>query len=758
MGTNLCPQCDTPNRGNARFCANCGAALTPLSTSQPIEEASDSISATPLLGRYRIEKELGRGGFGAVYRAWDINLNRPCAVKENLDTSPEAQRQFAREASVLANLSHPNLPRVTDHFTIEGQGQYLVMDFVEGDDLASLMERRQSTASGGKIPLDQALRWVIQVADALAYLHTRHPPVVHRDIKPANIRITPEGQAMLVDFGLVKMYDPHMKTTMGARAVTPGYAPPEQYGRGSTDPRTDIYALGATLYKLITARDPLESVQRMIGKQMTPANQVDASIPDFVSQAIERAMNVEPRQRFQTAEQFKNALSAPQASGYDAAKGYDATQLVRPVAPSTQVVPAPAPGGAPAVSLPRPAAPPLAKAAAPARPRSRLWLVIAAAILVLFGVVLILGIWALDAQQQVVAKTADAEFKATLAERVRTTSTARAGATLTAQSPVEASPTATAAALSGNAAASQMRILFTSSGPDDPEGQTDLYLLEADRSIVRLSDDPRFEQSFEYGRAVSLDGKQLAFYSNSSGSWQIFIIDLISREVRQVTDLPDQARHPAWSPDGEHIAFNSYPESGEGIIWVMDVAALAGEAMLVDGAGAVKLAEAGHNGRPDWSPDGERLLFNGLREDTNGDGQISTDDHWDLFIVNADGSQLRNLTVSPEYNDYIGAWSPDGQWIVYVSARVDTNNDGQIDSEDNGDLYLSHPDGSELSQLTHTPDISETDPEWTLDGTRIIFSVASQEASGLWIINLDGSGLELLLDNYKALSNPTQIP
>ena len=255
--------------------------------------------------RYRIVKLLGQGGFGAVYRAWDSNLNKPCALKENLDVSPEAQRQFTREATVLANLSHPNLPRVTDHFILPGQGQYLVMDFVEGDDLASILKQR------GPVPPEQAIAWIMQVADALSYLHTRQPPVVHRDIKPANIRLTPDGRAMLVDFGLVKIYNAQLRTTMGARAVTPGYAPPEQYGHGSTDARSDLYALGATLYNILTGQDPLESVQRMSGAQMRPVNQINPRINPAVGAAIERAMRLDPNQRFQTVAEFKAAISTP---------------------------------------------------------------------------------------------------------------------------------------------------------------------------------------------------------------------------------------------------------------------------------------------------------------------------------------------------------------------------------------------------------------------------------------------------------------
>ena len=305
MAENICPQCKTPNRVSARFCAECGTPLLsglPTGANAAAENPNALKPGSTLQGRYRIERELGRGGFGAVYRAWDSNLNKACALKENLDTSPEAQRQFAREATVLANLSHPNLPRVTDHFSIPGQGQYLVMDFVDGEDLAFLAYKQ------GRVPVEQALKWATQVADALTYLHTRQPPVLHRDIKPANIRITPDGQALLVDFGLVKLYDPHMKTTMGARAVTPGYAPPEQYGQGKTDVRSDIYALGATLFCVLTQQDPLESVQRVAGGEMPLVHQANPLVPEAISRAIEKAMALEPKHRYQTAAEFKAAL------------------------------------------------------------------------------------------------------------------------------------------------------------------------------------------------------------------------------------------------------------------------------------------------------------------------------------------------------------------------------------------------------------------------------------------------------------------
>jgi hypothetical protein len=318
---------------------------------------------TMLQDRYRIESELGRGGFGAVYHAWDTRLRKACAVKENLEVSPEAQRQFSREATVLADLTHPNLPRVTDHFAIEGKGQYLVMDFVAGEDLATLVQRQ------GRLPVGQALKWIRQVADALIYLHGRTPPVVHRDIKPANIRITPDDRAVLVDFGLVKLYDPNMRTTMGARAITPGYAPPEQYGRGgSTDVRSDIYALGATLYNLLTGVDPLESVQRIAGKQMPSARQLNPGVDPNISQAIERATALDPDRRFYNAAQFKAALTEPVA-----------TMVVEPVRPP-QVSADVAAG----VASQRRAAPVVApETAAPKRKTGRLMAGLGAAVVVI---------------------------------------------------------------------------------------------------------------------------------------------------------------------------------------------------------------------------------------------------------------------------------------------------------------------------------------------------------------------------------------
>lgn len=267
--------------------------------------------------RYRIVSLLGKGGMGAVYRAWDINLSKPVAIKENLDPSPEAHKQFIREAQMLARLNHPHLPRVTDYFAVPNQGQYLVMDYIEGDDLQKVLE------SKGAIPESQALKWINEVCEALDYLHSQPSPIIHRDIKPANIKINPKGEAVLVDFGIAKIYDPTLATTVGAKAITPGYSPPEQYGSAPTDARTDIYALGATLYHLLTGQLPPESVHRVVGTvKMPPARFYNPSISLATDQIINRAMDVTTSKRFQSIGELQGSLKQP--------GGYDPTQYISP--------------------------------------------------------------------------------------------------------------------------------------------------------------------------------------------------------------------------------------------------------------------------------------------------------------------------------------------------------------------------------------------------------------------------------------------
>jgi formylglycine-generating enzyme required for sulfatase activity len=282
--------------------------------------------------RYRIVALLGQGGFGAVYQAWDLSFDRPRALKENLDTNPEAQRQFAREARLLNGLRHSNFPLVLDYFVIPGQGQYLVMDFIEGEDLETMLHEAH-----GPLPEAQVLPWIRQVCAALTYLHEQSPPVIHRDVKPANIRISPKGQAVLVDFGIAKVYDTESRTTMGARAVTQGYSPPEQYGQATTDARTDVYALGATLYALVTGQRPPDAIARVAGASLRLPRALNPAVSPATEQAILRALEITPAQRWRSIAEFAAAL--PSAESAQPVAPPVLAEL--PEAPPTLIVPAP---------------------------------------------------------------------------------------------------------------------------------------------------------------------------------------------------------------------------------------------------------------------------------------------------------------------------------------------------------------------------------------------------------------------------------
>ncbi len=272
--------------------------------------------------RYQIQDQLGQGGFGIVYRALDLHLNRVCAVKENLDASPDAQQQFRMEAQLLARLRHRHLPQVIDFF-IEANGQqYLVMEFIAGEDLQSLVMRV------GRLSEARVLYWAFQILDALAYLHSQAPPVIHRDIKPANIRITPDGNACLVDFGIAKVAFSGVFTTTAARGVTPGYSPPEQYS-GGTDARSDMYALGATLYFALTGFAPPDAMARAVNQTavLEPKFYVPNLAPSL-NAAIMRALELRAEQRFYIAREMEDALRVRVA----------ATQTIGTLQPYTNVV------------------------------------------------------------------------------------------------------------------------------------------------------------------------------------------------------------------------------------------------------------------------------------------------------------------------------------------------------------------------------------------------------------------------------------
>jgi serine/threonine protein kinase len=262
---------------------------------------------TVLRERYKITDVVGRGGMGNVYRAEDLRLpGRLCAIKEvqpEANASPETrlqeQSQFLREASLLAQLDHPNLPKVSDFFT-DGGRDYLVMDFVPGKNLKEMIN--ESQVQGQKLDVKTVMEWAIQIMDAMEYLHNQDPPVLHRDIKPANIKLTPDSRIKLVDFGLAKLMtgDSSSTVTVIQGRGTAYYTPLEQYGAESehTDVRSDIYAFGGTLYHLLTAQAPPEAKERFLNPAvLRPIHTINKDVSRDLSDSIQWALEMHPQDR-----------------------------------------------------------------------------------------------------------------------------------------------------------------------------------------------------------------------------------------------------------------------------------------------------------------------------------------------------------------------------------------------------------------------------------------------------------------------------
>jgi eukaryotic-like serine/threonine-protein kinase len=273
---------------------------------------------TILQGRYRIIRELGQGGMGAVYEALDQRLDTTVALKETLFTDEKLRKQFEREARLLARLHHQALPRVSDHFN-EGDGQFLVMQYVAGDDLSAMLTQRN-----GPFPQEEVLRWADQLCDALDYLHTQDPEIIHRDIKPQNLKLTQRGQIVLLDFGLAKGYSGQASVVTTSASIfgyTPNYAPLEQVQGLGTDARSDIYALAATLFHLLTNVKPPDALSRagaLVNGQpdpLLPANKVAPQVSGAVANVLSKGMSQKRDDRFASAVLMREAFRAASLSG-----------------------------------------------------------------------------------------------------------------------------------------------------------------------------------------------------------------------------------------------------------------------------------------------------------------------------------------------------------------------------------------------------------------------------------------------------------
>ncbi len=594
---------------------------------------------------------------GAVYHAIDENLGVAVAVKENLFLTEEYSRQFQREASILASLRHPNLPRVGDYFTLPGQGQYLIMDYIDGEDLRMRLERLKL------LPEKDVIIIGVLICDALSYLHSRKPPVVHRDLKPGNIKITPEGEVILVDFGLAKVMAVGQNTTTGARAMTPGYSPPEQYGTARTDGRSDIYSLGATLYAAVTGLIPEDGLARATGKvELTPIRSLVPKINRRLGIALEKALAVEPEERYQTAALFRNALLE---AGEITMSGLG--RITIPPPPPVVEIPLPVENsefGAPAPeSLLADEPHPIKRPTYPRRQNGFNARILFLAIMIMLGIGSLLWLrpeWVMGLL------------------------------TLAQPTPIAFAP------ISATSLPTLEPVVFLT----QPTGTAQPAPVPSATPTVA----PRVNTT-----PVGGGPGQLAFASNRTGSFQVWLMNADGSNLIQLTRIPNGACQPTWSPAGDRIIFvspcqprnDTYPG---GRLFVMNA----------DGSEVNPLPlpvnlEGDYD--PKWSPDGNRVVYTSVQ---TGRPQI--------FEYVFEASTATNLSNSRSF-DFNPVYAPNGKYIAFVR-QITTNS-----------IFIMTDKGENQAQFNLSdPLLTSQAPAWTPDSQLILFSQARSNSPIPWVM------------------------
>src|SRR5450759_1872307 len=332
-----------PYRAGSSSFSNGGQSVVTPSSSAPDNENVGSPRRLPpgtvlSSDRYRIERLVASGGMGAVYRAIDTRFNRPCAVKEMLDEFHyEADREQAiewlsREATLLLDLNHPCIPRVRDFFMERGK-HYLVMDFIEGRTLSDVLEKEgnvQGLNGARGITEVLARSWAQQLCNVLGYLHNQNPPVIFRDLKPSNIMVTNRDEIKLIDFGIARTFQSQRQSTV---IMTIGYAPPEQM-EGRAEPRSDLFALGSTIHRVLTQHDPANNKPDLFSFPIVRMLRPDVSVA--FDKVIMRALAPQAANRWSSAAEMERAiLNLPPITVQPPGPALAPTQLANPLAPQT---------------------------------------------------------------------------------------------------------------------------------------------------------------------------------------------------------------------------------------------------------------------------------------------------------------------------------------------------------------------------------------------------------------------------------------
>ncbi len=686
-----------------------------------------------LKSRYKILEQLGKGGMGEVYLAIDETLDTKVAVKANHNLSTHTSAQFIREARLLASLKHPNLPRVIDYFT-ENDSQYLVMDFIPGDNLKEIVEKKKEFTQ------PMILKWATQLANALTYLHTQDPPIFHRDIKPANIKLMPSGEVVLVDFGIAKTGDASQETQTGAWAFSPGFAPPEQVSGMRTGPYSDQFSLAATLYYLLTGKPPADSARRMMGEEeYVPLIQIIPTLPPHFSAAIDKALSIKPEARFASVTDFSSALINPvplqdptfSQQTVVATRGAIPPQYMPPTyAPTPDISPKSQKKGFPVLAV-------------------IIGLVVLAGVGV-GGLFLLKSLGKIPTAQPPIISTTEVPVETVaLIDPTEVTSAPEETAIKTTEpAPTPfLPPTPEAAAFTP---LKNGKVAFISDRQAD--GYQQVWLMEIGKDtngnlVAQNFKQLTFSPDNKSNPAWSPDGSKLLYsgwstetsVNGNAFANDIWMIDLANLEQPPV-DLSRKAGddlYAAWAPNGKHIAFTSYyREDKVPQLFIMKTDG--SDQKLLTTLGFAELYST-------WTPNGDWLLYSYVVGplDKIQFSVLQMRDQYSLFekykkfdnssnegrlgnvlepALSFDGSTIaythifmeeRNIysavfadkgrTVSQltgSNNDYAPCWSPDGRFILFTSER-----DGDPE------VYIMDANGENELNLTLLPS-TDKDPAW----------------------------------------------
>jgi serine/threonine-protein kinase len=732
--------------------------------------ASTAQDITHRFGQYEIRTILGMGGMGMVYGAYQPALKREVAIKvlnNPATATADSTERFRREAEMAARLEHPHIVPMYDTGTTALGVHYVVMRYLTGRSLNDRLEaHRRGEAALPTLPeVNTLLR---QMASALDYAHKRG--VIHRDIKPNNIMFDEIGNAYLVDFGIAKVLTEAATaggsmTKTGAFVGTPPYMPPELWRGEDWSTASDQYALGIVMYEMLTGKLPFDAgtIYELINQHLMtaprPPHFVREDLPEAISPVIERSLHKDQAARFPSvgamADAFNTAITEANLTRSGAPSGFFDLPALPPPAKLTAktTMGLLVPDTATQVDLPRPTG-----YQPPPAPKRSLWPLLTGllAVLVMIG----LGVLAANSSGEATTLAATLTSFRQANPFAPDNLTATADACLLTANPASLDSSGQIAFISDRSGVgtlylmnadgtnlqpidggapnvdtlvwspSGLRLAYTAT----EGGTSDLYVLSSTLddptsfSNLRLTDNDYQDTSPGW----SPDGRRLVYASNEGGNWNIFIIDAIvpNSQPTKLIDHPAEDINPVWSPDGTQIAFASN-RSGNQDVYVVSA----------EGGVPRQLTSlpSDEGNLIDWSPDGRYLAFTSAGDSPD----------WDVYVERqSEVDSLINLTNSPDVGEWFPLWSPDSQWLGYLS-----------DLSDTPDVMVQSPaSGARLSVSARLGAAPEYGYDWSPDSRHLVFETGEAGSADLYVADLCGVFLERLTDDPAQDSSPAWRP